>query len=151
MTALLWYLIPLFLLAVALDLFFVTRLQRFRKLRKEWPDKSGILKTSKWELWKQAFWGMERGGDAMNDSNITQFQRRLKTSRLTQFALEWLLIVLIAYAYSASVLLNFDDNRLQQTGEHNESSTLPLLAEIGLSRYKEIPLWNPYMLTGYLM
>ena len=30
--------------------------------------------------------------------------------------------------------------RLQQTGEHDESATLPLLAEIGLSRYGEIPL-----------
>jgi hypothetical protein len=46
-------------------------------------------------------------------------------------------------------LLNFDATKLQQTGEHNESATLPLLAEIGLWRYREIPLWNPYMLTGF--
>ena len=85
----------------------------------------------------------------MDNTNTTQFRRMLNNAPFTRFALEWLLIILIAYAYTASVLLNFDDQRLQQTGEHNESSTLPLLAEIGLSRYKEIPLWNPYMLTGY--
>jgi len=73
----------------------------------------------------------------------------LANSRLTRFALEWLLIVLVAYFYSAKTLLNFDATSLQQTGEQNESSTLPLLAEIGLSRYGEIPLWNPYMLTGF--
>ncbi len=149
MSSLLSYLISLFLLAVALDLFFVTRLQRFRKLKKESTDKSGNLTVSRWELVRQAFWGVNRGSDAMDNMNTTQFQRRRKTSHLTRFALEWLLIVLVAYAYSASVLLNFDDQRLQQTGEHNESSTLPLLVEVGLSRYKEFPLWNPYMLTGY--
>src|SRR6185369_14387452 len=62
----------------------------------------------------------------------------------TGFALEWLLIILIAYAYSASALLNFDNMRLQQTGEHDESATLPLLAEIGLSRYGEIALESLY-------
>lgn len=65
------------------------------------------------------------------------------------FALEWLLIVVIAYFYCGALLLNFDAAKLQQTGEHNESATLPLLAEIGISRYGEIPLWNPYMLTGF--
>lgn len=65
------------------------------------------------------------------------------------FALEWLLIICVAYFYCGEWLLDFDATKLQQTGEHNESSTLPLLAEIGLSRYREIPLWNPYMLTGY--
>jgi hypothetical protein len=149
MTSLFCYLIPIFAIAVALDLYFVAGLKRFRTLRKEAIDKSGNLNVSQWELVRQAFWGVNRGNDAMDNINTTHFQRRLKTSRLTQFALEWLLIVLIAYAYSAGVLLNFDNARLQQTGEHNESSTLPLLAEIGLSRYREIPLWNPYMLTGY--
>lgn len=67
----------------------------------------------------------------------------------TEFALEWLLIIVIAYAYCGDVLLNFDSARLQQSGEHNASATLPLLAEIGLKRHGEIPLWNPYMLTGF--
>lgn len=71
------------------------------------------------------------------------------TPRLTGFILEWLLIMLVAYFYSGKLLLNFDSTKLQQTGEHNESATLPLLAEIGLRRYGEIPLWNPYMLTGF--
>src|SRR5688572_7816559 len=73
----------------------------------------------------------------------------LISSRSMSFVLEWLLIILIAYFYSAGNLLNFDPKKLQQTGEHNESATLPLLAEIGLSRYGEIPLWNPYMQTGF--
>src|SRR5689334_17452761 len=107
MTSLLCYLIPLFMIAVALDLYFVAGLKRFRKLRKEAIDKTGKLDVSGWELIRQAFWGMNRGSNAMENTNTPQFQRRLRTSRLTQFALEWLLIVLIAYAYSANVLLNF--------------------------------------------
>ncbi|MBP6016608.1 MAG: hypothetical protein KA586_07795 [Candidatus Promineofilum sp.] len=51
--------------------------------------------------------------------------------------------------FSRITLLDFDPRQLQQTGEHNESATLPILAEIGLRRYGEIPLWNPYMLTGF--
>ena len=82
-------------------------------------------------------------------NNTAFFQKRLLASRVSKFALEWFLIILIAYFYSGDLLLNFDETRLQQTGEHNESSTLTLLAEIGLRRYGEIPLWNPYMLTGY--
>jgi Predicted integral membrane protein len=149
MTSLLFYLIPLFIIAVVLDLFFVKGLQRFRKLKKESTDKDGILKISQLELLRQAFWGVNKRTDAMNDLNTTQFQRRLKASRLARFWLEWLLIILIAYFYSASTLLNFDDMKLQQTGEHTESATLPILAEIGLWHYGEIPLWNPYMLTGF--
>lgn len=71
-----------------------------------------------------------------------------KPKPLIQFGLEWMLIILLAYFYSGKLLLNFEVTKLQQTGEHNESSTLPLLAEIGIHRYGEIPLWNPYMLTG---
>jgi hypothetical protein len=63
--------------------------------------------------------------------------------------LEFLLIILVAYLYCGKLLLNLDATKLQQTGEHNEISTLPLLAEIGLLRYGEFPLWNPYALTGY--
>lgn len=86
---------------------------------------------------------------SQTDSRSSINGRRFLSSRLALFALEWLLIVLIAYTYSGKLLLNFDANKLQQTGEHNESATLPLLAEIGLRRYGEIPLWNPYMLTGF--
>ena len=121
MSSLLCYLFPLFILAVALDIFFVKGLQRFRKLKKESTGNDGILKISSWELLQQAFWGVNTGNDGMN----TLFQKRLKTARHTGFALEWLLIILIAYAYSANALLNFDDMRLQQTGEHDESATLP--------------------------
>jgi hypothetical protein len=62
---------------------------------------------------------------------------------------ELLIILVIAVLYSGPTLLDFDPGQLQQTGEHNESATLPLLAEIGLRRYGQVPLWNPYMLTGF--
>lgn len=74
---------------------------------------------------------------------------RLRWLRWRVYAAEWAIILLLAYLYSSATLLNFDPQQLQQTGEHNESVTLPLLAEIGLKRYGEIPLWNPYMLTGF--
>lgn len=76
-------------------------------------------------------------------------QRKLSFPRWIGFALEFLLIALLAYLYCGQLLLNLDATKLQQTGEHNEISTLPLLAEISLWRYREIPLWNPYALTGY--
>lgn len=63
--------------------------------------------------------------------------------------LEWLIILLVVFLFSRAATLDFDPHQLQQTGEHNESATLPILAEIGLRRYGEIPLWNPYMLTGF--
>jgi hypothetical protein len=63
--------------------------------------------------------------------------------------LEWLIILLVIYFFSRAALLDFDPQQLQQIGEHEESATLPILAEIGLWRYGEIPLWNPYMLTGF--
>lgn len=87
--------------------------------------------------------------DAQEFTKSSFSPRTFITPRLTGFILEWLLIILVAYFYSGKLLLNFDATKLQQTGEHNESSTLPLLAEIGLHRYGEIPLWNPYMLTGF--
>jgi hypothetical protein len=62
---------------------------------------------------------------------------------------EWLVIVLVAFLYAGPTLLDWDPRRIQQSGEHEESSTLPILAEIGMLRYGEIPRWNPYMLTGF--
>jgi len=63
--------------------------------------------------------------------------------------IEWLAILVVAYLYSATTLLDGDRLSLSQTGEHPEGSTQSILAEIGLRRYGEIPLWNPYMLTGF--
>ncbi len=74
---------------------------------------------------------------------------RVQAAHWRRYVLEWLIIVVAAFAYSGDALLDFDAGQLQQSGEHNESATLPLLAEIGLKRYGEIPLWNPYMLTGF--
>ena len=64
-------------------------------------------------------------------------------------AAELAIVLAVAVLYAGDTLLDLDPTQLQQTGEHNESATLPLLAEIGLARYGEIPLWNPYMLTGF--
>lgn len=69
--------------------------------------------------------------------------------RIKGHYVEWLIILVVMLLFGRVALLDFDDRQLQQTGEHNESATLPLLAEIGLRRYGEIPLWNPYMLTGF--
>jgi hypothetical protein len=78
-----------------------------------------------------------------------QYGSRIQWRRLQLYAAEWLVILVLAYLYSGPTLLDPNPRRLQQTGEHNESATLPLLAEIGLKRYGEIPLWNHYMLTGF--
>lgn len=73
----------------------------------------------------------------------------LKRQNWHPYLLEWLFIVIIIWALGQAVWLDLNPYQLQQTGEHNESTTLPILAEIGLKRYGEIPLWNPYMLTGF--
>lgn len=147
------FLLPILALAVALDIFFVKSLHRFRKLKTEATDQDGILRVSNRDLWMHAFFKTDNAITKNTDGQIVTAplftQRRLRPSRLTMFALEWLFIILLAYFYSGSTLLNFDATKLQQTGEHNESATLPLLAEIGLWRYGEIPLWNPYMLAGF--
>ncbi|MCZ7570144.1 MAG: hypothetical protein M5U01_16385 [Ardenticatenaceae bacterium] len=64
-------------------------------------------------------------------------------------ATELLLIVLVAFSYAGSPLLDFNRLHLQQTSEHNEAATLPVLTEIGLRRAHVIPLWNPYMSSGF--
>jgi hypothetical protein len=161
MTSTLCLLLPLIALAIAFDIFFVIRLRRFHNLKKELTDEDGSLKISRGELWVLAFfpsahfkiakgrYTMTDAADAQTATKPSLSRRRLASPRMTGFALEWLLIILIAYFYSGKTLLDFDATKLQQTGEHNESATLPLLAEIGLWRYGEIPLWNPYMLTGF--
>jgi hypothetical protein len=63
--------------------------------------------------------------------------------------LEWALIFLVAYAYCASTLLDFNPLQLQQTGEQNNNAIGPLLAEIGVTHYGEVPLWNPFLMTGF--
>ena len=143
------FLLPIIALAVALDIFLVTGLQRFHKLKKEATDNDGILRSGKHKLLAQAFSEVVRETSTMIHTRVASFRSSLAGFRLPAFALEWLLIILIAYFYCGSVLLDFDASKLQQTGEHTESATLPILAEIGLKRYGEIPLWNPYMLTGY--
>lgn len=82
---------------------------------------------------------------SIDDPAITARPKR----RIPGFVVEWVVILLVIFLFGRVALLDFNDQQLQQTGEHNESATLPLLAEIGLWRYGEIPLWNPYMVTGF--
>jgi hypothetical protein len=67
---------------------------------------------------------------------------------LAGYGLELAIIVIAALVY-AGVLLDMNPFMLQQSGEHNESAVRPIVAEIGLIRYREIPLWNPYAETGF--
>ena len=69
--------------------------------------------------------------------------------RFRLYWLEWAVLIAVITLYSRAALLDFDPQQLAQTAEQNESATLPILAEIGLRRYGQIPLWNPYMLTGF--
>lgn len=135
-----WFLLAIVGAAIALDLLFVKVMQKYRGLKKESTDEKGGLETTKWELLRQAIAETLPDGKSIDKRGARAYRG---------FGLEWLLIFLIAYSYSASTLLNFNAMALQQTGEHPESATLPLLAEIGLQRNGEIPMWNPYMLTGY--
>jgi len=75
--------------------------------------------------------------------------RKIRLRRYVQIFLEWGIILVVGWLYANVMLLNLDPTQLQESGEHHESSTFPLLAEIGLTRYGEIPLWNPYILTGF--
>ena len=140
MTSEIWFLISVVILALILDFLYVKVMQRFRNLKKQITEEQGSPKKTNGELFKQAFFETIPGGMRLDKRN---------TKTIRGFALEWLLIILIAFTYSASTLLNFDTMALQQTGEHPESATLPLLAEVAFHRYGEIPLWNPYMLTGF--
>lgn len=51
----LWLLLPIIVLAVLLDIFFVRGLQRYRKLKKEHTDNHGDLKLTRRELLRQAY------------------------------------------------------------------------------------------------
>jgi hypothetical protein len=62
--------------------------------------------------------------------------------------LELALVILFAWIYAGG-LLDFDPSILQQSGEHNESAARPILADYGLKRNGEIPLWNHFMQTGF--
>ena len=67
MTAPLCFLIPLIVLAVVLDLFFVTGLHRFRKLKKAYTDQDEVLQISKRELLLGAFFKMAIESDPINN------------------------------------------------------------------------------------
>lgn len=77
-------------------------------------------------------------------------RREIKRRLLLRAGLlaEWLVILAVGWAFGTT-LLDFDPRTLQQSGEHNESATLPILAATSVVRHGEIPLWNPFMLNGF--
>lgn len=74
--------------------------------------------------------------------------QKTRLRRTTRIAIEWLIILVAAWFYGSENLLNFNPTFLQETGEHNESSTFPILTEIAINRYGQMPLWNAYTMTG---
>ena len=84
-----------------------------------------------------------------NETTSPTAAPRPSRRRFRLFWLEWAVLIAVITLYSHAALLDFDPHQLAQTAEQNESATLPILAEIGLRRYGELPLWNPYMLTGF--
>ena len=142
------YLLILLAAAIVLDILFVRGMQKYRRLKKEATDPQGNRKISEFELLKQAFLG-GTPGKRSDASRQGIFESQFTRSQIMSFALEWLLIVAAAYFYCGDVFLDFNPDTMQQSGEQSPSATLPWLTEIGLHRYGEIPLWNPYMLTGF--
>jgi hypothetical protein len=74
---------------------------------------------------------------------------RARRQRRLGLVFELVVILLVGLLYSRSALLDFNSLNLQQTFEHNEAATLSVLTELGLKRHGVIPLWNPYMQTGF--
>lgn len=62
--------------------------------------------------------------------------------------LEWIVVLMVALVYARSPLLSLDSLVLQQTFEHNEAATLHVLTAEAL-RDGVLPLWNPYMSSGF--
>ena len=71
MTSILCFLLPLAILAVALDIFLVRGLQKFRRLKKESMDQDGTLKISKLELLGRAFFNIDKGKDTTSTAGNT--------------------------------------------------------------------------------
>ncbi|MGC1376880.1 MAG: hypothetical protein WA821_11675 [Anaerolineales bacterium] len=81
-------------------------------------------------------------------STLSIQMRNARLRNYAQILVEWVIILVVAWLYASSTLLDLNPMLLQESGEQNESATFPILTEIGLSRYGQIPLWNPYALTG---
>lgn len=91
----------------------------------------------------KAWWQSQKS--SFFSSQTSQVRRR----RYAQILIEWLIILVVGWLYAGNVLLELNPSYLQQTGEYNQSATFPILTDIGLNRYGELPLWNPYTLTGF--
>lgn len=81
--------------------------------------------------------------------NNKPYRRIFKTAPIQKniLALEIVVIILVALLYASS-LLDFSPDVLQQTGEHNESSTLFIYFDQSLRQDAQFPLWNFHMQTG---
>jgi len=75
--------------------------------------------------------------------------QRKRLRRNAQILAEWAIIFVVGWFYASGVLLELNPMFLSDSGEHHESSSFVLLADIGINRYGEVPLWNPYIMTGF--
>lgn len=75
--------------------------------------------------------------------------QKIRLRRNAQILAEWAIILVVGWFYASGVLLELNPMFLQESGEQHESSSFLILADIGLNRYGEIPLWNPYIMTGF--
>jgi hypothetical protein len=80
--------------------------------------------------------------------NVSTLSLQPRWRKYLQSSIEWAIIIIVAWLYCNATLLNFDSTSLQESGEHNESSTFPILTEVALTRYGQMPLWNAYAMTG---
>lgn len=68
--------------------------------------------------------------------NITAYAGRASANPLVRrqlwarsnllILIEWSIIMIVAFFFAGSAVLNFDSTRSQQSGEHNQAATLPL-------------------------
>jgi hypothetical protein len=80
---------------------------------------------------------------------LPAYLQKVRLQRYLRVLAEWVIIILVGWFYAGGVLLDLNPKFLSEAGEHHESATFPILTEIGLNRYGELPMWNPYIMTGF--
>lgn len=131
----LWWLGITVGLAILADILVIRIWRRYNQAKNASMQDGRTL--SKVSIMKQSF---------LSEVNGNSFFMRVR--KINPVVLEWLVILVVAWLYSGA-LLDFDSSILQQSGEHNESAIRPILADYGLRKYGEIPLWNHFMQTGF--
>jgi hypothetical protein len=130
-----FWLVIIFIVAILADIFIIRVWRRYNRTKQESIQDGKTI--SRGNLMKQS---------VLNELNEYGFIIWIK--KINPSVFEWLIILLVAWFYSGA-LLDFDSNILQQSGEHNESAIRPILADYGLRKHGEIPLWNHFMQTGF--